>query len=71
MGVSRKGELFHSDIFELEVRSTYGNYKYSITFIDDFSRYITVIMLQTKAQTNEAFTNYDPRLFNVTGRSDG
>jgi hypothetical protein len=65
---SRKGELIHSDIVELEVRSTYGDFKYFITFIDDYSRYITVTMLQQKSQAYEAFTAYDAMLNNTTGR---
>jgi hypothetical protein len=65
---SRKGELIHSDIVELEVRSTYGDYKYFITFIDDFSRYITVFMLQRKAQAFESFVAFDAKFHNVTGR---
>jgi hypothetical protein len=65
---SRKGELIHSDIVELEVRSTYGDFKYFVTFIDDFSGYITVIMLQKKSDTYEAFVNYDAKLFNQTQR---
>jgi hypothetical protein len=65
---SRKGELIHSDIVELEIRSAYGNYKYFVTFIDDFSRYIKINMLQYKSDTFEAFIAFDARLANTTGR---
>jgi hypothetical protein len=58
---SRKGELLHSDIVALEVRSTYSDYKYFVTFIDDFSRYITVFMLQLKSQVYEAFLAFDAK----------
>jgi hypothetical protein len=50
------------------VRSTYGNYKYFITFIDDFSRYTTVVMLKLKSEAYNAFIMFDAQLNNRTGR---
>lgn len=65
---SQKGELIHCDIVELEVRSTYGIYKYFITLIDDCSRYIVVFMLQHNSQAYESFMAYDAKLHHATWR---
>ena len=39
---SRKGELIHSDECTINVACVNGGYKYFITFIDDFTRYLSL-----------------------------
>ena len=56
--VERKSEimdLIHSDLCDFHSKSSLGNKKYVITFIDDFSKFCYVYLLHTK---DKAFKNF-------------
>ena len=65
---SRIGELVHSDIDVISVTNVIGGYTYFITFLDDYSRYLTVYLLRKKSDAAEAFMAYDARVFNLLQR---
>jgi hypothetical protein len=72
----RPGELLHSDIMEFAIKSLRG-FKYMISFIDDYSIFITVYILKQKSDAYDAFVTYDSRFNNMyrrhvtTIRADG
>ena len=50
-------ELVHSDLHQLK-SPTWDGYKYWITFIDDFTHFVVVILLKTKSQALTAFQHF-------------
>jgi transposase InsO family protein len=68
---SRKGDLVHTDIVAISTMSICGGHKYFITFLDDYSRYLVIVLLQKKSQALDAFTAYDARCANIFGRHIG
>ena len=67
---ARPGELIHSDIVQFEVESLNG-YRYMISFIDDYSRFIVVYLLKQKSDTFTAFKRFNARFNNMYGRDIG
>nr|CCA24692.1 putative polyprotein [Albugo laibachii Nc14] len=51
-------ELVHSDIMGPMKTVSQGNSKYVATFIDDFSRFVKVYFLKSKAEVVDAFMEY-------------
>jgi hypothetical protein len=52
---SRIGELAHADVCYVPQLTLFGNYKYFLCFLDDYSRFITVYLLKNKSDTAAAF----------------
>ena len=51
-------ELIHSDICDFKSIQTRGGKKYFITFIDDYTRYSYVYLIQIKDEALETFIQY-------------
>ena len=51
-------ELIHSDLCDFQYNPSFGNKKYIISFIDDFSRFSYVFLLHSKDETLEKFKIY-------------
>jgi hypothetical protein len=64
---SRCGELIHSDVIEMQEKSL-NEYKFIVTFMDDYSRFITIFLLKQKSEVYGAFKEYDKRFHNINGR---
>ena len=62
------GELVHTDVCYIGIPSILGDFTMFILFIDDFSRYITIYLLRSKADAADAFLQFEKKLFNMTGR---
>jgi hypothetical protein len=62
------GELVHTDVCYIGIPSIMGDFTMFILFIDDFSRYITIYLLRSKADAADAFFQFEKKLFNMTGR---
>jgi hypothetical protein len=50
-------ELAHSDVFGRVKEASISGYRYMVTFIDDFSRYVWVYFMKAKSETNKASNN--------------
>lgn len=61
-------ELIHSDVCGLLPVLSIGGSKYFITFVDDFSRMVSVRCLQTKHEVKEAVKNYITKVEHQTGK---
>jgi len=60
--------LIHSDICgPINVESV-GGARYFLTFIDDYSRYMEVVMLHNKSDALQVFKNYKCKVENLTGK---
>jgi hypothetical protein len=66
---SRIGELVHTDECEVGVPTIVGNFKYFVTFTDDFSRFATLYLLKHKSDATVAYILYNTRVFNLTNRN--
>lgn len=64
---TRPGELFHSDICGPFERSLFGN-RYLLSFIDDFSRYMFVFLIQNKSDAFSKFKFLDDYMYNKSAR---
>lgn len=51
-------ELIHSDVAGPFQVSTYGGRKYFVTFIDDYTRYVTVYLMKNKSEVFTHFKSY-------------
>jgi len=60
-------ELIHSDICGPIETESLGGGKYFVTFIDDFSRYTEVAILQNRSEVLQAFKDYKRRVEKETG----
>lgn len=60
--------LVHSDICGPMSTESIGGAKYFVTFIDDCSRYIEVVMLRNKSDVFQAFKDYKRKVENQTGQ---
>jgi hypothetical protein len=56
-------ELIFSDVWGPACTSI-GNYKYYVSFIDDFSRFTWIYLLKHKSEVFQKFHNLVERLFN-------
>ena len=56
--------LIHSDLGDLKNTMTRGGKRFYITFIDDYSRYITVYLLRNKNKARDAFIKYKSQVEN-------
>ena len=65
---SKRLALVHSDLCSVEVPSN-GNFRYFITFIDDFSRKAWVYFLQQKSDACDAFKRFKANVEKQCGRS--
>ena len=54
---SKPGELIHTDLCQIRESSVKG-YKYFLTFMDDFSRYLFIYFLKNKHQVTDTFINF-------------
>jgi hypothetical protein len=66
---SRIGELVHTDECEVGVPTIVGNFKYFVTFTDDFSRFTTLYLLKHKSDATAAYILYNTRVYNLTNRN--
>ena len=51
-------ELIHSDVYEPMNVKARGGYEYFVIFIDDYSRYRYVYLIQHKSDTFEKFKEF-------------
>lgn len=65
---NKPGERFHTDICGPITPTSNNGHRYLLTFTDDYSRYVTVFFLQTKAEAFEKFHNLDSVVYNQFGR---
>ena len=62
-------ELIHSDVCgPINVKAR-GGYEYFITFIDDYSRYGYVYLMQRKSETFEKFKEFRAEVENQLGKT--
>ena len=69
--VERNNELLsliHSDICDFRNNPSRGGKKYFITFIDDFSKYCKVFLLNSKDEALEVFKIYKAEVENQLGK---
>lgn len=62
-------ELVHSDVCEPINVKERGGYEYFVTFIDDYSRYGYVYLMQHKSDTFEKFKEYRAEVENQLGKT--
>ena len=55
---SRPLELVHSDVCGPFHIDSVGGSKYFVTFVDDYSRYVTVYMLKSKGEAFDKFVDF-------------
>ena len=51
-------DLVHSDVWGYPPTSSFSGARFSVTFIDDFSRYCWFFLLQSKSQVFDVFLNF-------------
>lgn len=61
-------ELVHTDICGPMSVKSYGNARYFVTFIDDATRYIVVVMLKSRSEVLTEFKKFQLRVEKETGR---
>ncbi|KAE8950986.1 hypothetical protein PR001_g33923, partial [Phytophthora rubi] len=61
-------DLIHSDVMGPMQTKTPGGCTYAVTFIDDFSRHVTVYFMKKKAEVLEKFKKFKADMENATGR---
>lgn len=64
----RVGDLVHADLCHIGIESNNGKHTMFLLLTDDATRYISIFLLQYKADANDAIIEYDKRIFNKTGR---
>ena len=65
---SRIGQIIHSDVVgPMQTLSRSGS-RYFVTFIDDYSRYVTVFPMKHKSDVFQCFLEFANRVQNHTGR---
>ncbi|KAA0067819.1 gag/pol protein [Cucumis melo var. makuwa] len=62
-------ELVHSDLCEPMNVKARGGYEYFISFIDDYSRYGHVYLIQNKSDSFEKFKEYKAEVENESGKT--
>ena len=62
------GYLIHSDVCYVGIPSITGEFTMFVLFVDDYSRYMTIYLLRTKADATSAFIDFETKLFNKTGK---
>ncbi|KAE9142792.1 hypothetical protein PF004_g33119 [Phytophthora fragariae] len=60
--------LTHSDVMGPMQTKTPGGCTYAVTFIDDFSRHVTVYFMKKKAEVLEKFKMFKADMENAAGR---
>ena len=68
---NRSSELLsviHSDVCGPINKNSYGGARFFVTFIDDFSRYVSVYFLKSKDQVFNTFKQYKSEVENQTGK---
>lgn len=63
---TRPLEIIHSDVCQLSTTSREG-YRYFVSFIDDYSKYVTVYHLHWKSQVFESFVHFTSKAERETG----
>ena len=61
-------ELIHSDLFVPVKQPSVSGYRYMITFIDDFSRYVWVDFLKEKSEAFDKFKGFKEKVEKEVGR---
>ncbi|KAE9224632.1 hypothetical protein PF002_g14635 [Phytophthora fragariae] len=61
-------DLIHSDVMGPMQTKTPGGCTYAVTFIDDFSRHVTVYFMKKKSKVLEKFKMFKADMENATGR---
>ncbi|KAE9049671.1 hypothetical protein PR001_g3065, partial [Phytophthora rubi] len=61
-------DLIHSDVMGPMQTKTPGDFTYAVTFIDDFSRHVTVYFMKKKAEVLEKFKMFKTNTENATDR---
>ncbi|KAE9323261.1 hypothetical protein PF008_g17414 [Phytophthora fragariae] len=61
-------DLIHSDVMGPMQTKTPGGCTYAVTFIDDFSRHVTVYFMKKKSEVLEKFKMFKADMENATGR---
>lgn len=61
-------ELIHTDLCGPMEQTSIGGSKYFLTFIDDFSRYLHVYILDSKDQVTETFIDFKNMIEKQTGK---
>ncbi|KAA0056351.1 gag/pol protein [Cucumis melo var. makuwa] len=62
-------ELVHSDLYGPMNVKARGGYEYFISFIDDYSRYGHVYLIQNKSNSFEMFKEYKAEVENESGKT--
>ncbi|KAA0035526.1 gag/pol protein [Cucumis melo var. makuwa] len=63
-------ELVHSDLYGPMNVKARGGYEYFISFIDEYSRYGHVYLIQNKSDSFEKFKEYKAKVENESGRKE-
>ncbi|KAE8968704.1 hypothetical protein PR002_g27664 [Phytophthora rubi] len=66
--VVNSADLIHSDVLGPIQTKTPGSCAYAVTFIDDFSRHVTVYLMKKKAEVLEKFKMFKADMETITGR---
>lgn len=61
-------ELVHSDVCGPILVNSFGDSRYFVTFIDDFSRYTYVYFIKRKSEVLEKFQEFVNHVTNLTGK---
>lgn len=61
-------ELIHSDVFGPVKQPSISQYRYMVTFIDDFSRYVWVDFMKEKSETLNKFIEFKEKVEKEIGR---
>lgn len=60
-------EVVHSDICGPISPTTYDNKRYFLTFLDDYTHFSMVYLLESKNEVFKCFTEFEARVTNLTG----
>jgi len=63
------GEEIHSDLWGPARKATFGGRKYYVSFTDDWSRWTSVYLLKSKAETFESYKLYEAWVATQIGRA--
>ncbi|KAE9118177.1 hypothetical protein PF010_g8307 [Phytophthora fragariae] len=66
--VVNSADLIHSEVLGPIKTKTLGSCAYAVTFIDDFSRHVTVYLMKKKAEVLEKFKMFKADMETITGR---
>ena len=61
-------ELIHSDVFGPVKQASISGMHYTVTFIDDFSRYVWVFFMKEKSETLSKFKEFQMKIEKEVGR---